>query len=128
MRAGRYWMRLSRFLTIAASWSTLLGEVAQAVLHVHPDALGGVEVRGVGGQLDDGQPVTVRLGEPAHRGADVGIQIVPDQDDRGMQLVVRGGDQARRSRLRTWTGARPCARGGRGGRGRGRAGALGRRA
>ncbi len=70
------------------------GEVAQAVLHVRPDALGGIEIWGVGGQLDHGQPVAVRLGEPAHRGADVGIQIVPDQDDRGMQLVVRGGDQA----------------------------------
>ena len=29
-----------------------------------------------------------------HRGADVGVQVVPDQDDRGMQLLVRGGDQA----------------------------------
>ena len=36
------------------------GEVAQAVLHVRPGALGGVEIRGVGGQLDHGQPVAVR--------------------------------------------------------------------
>jgi hypothetical protein len=36
----------------------------------------------------------VRLGESAHHGADVGVQVIPDQDDRGMQLLVRGGDQA----------------------------------
>ena len=33
------------------------GEVAQAVLHVRPDALGWVEIRGIGRELDDGQPV-----------------------------------------------------------------------
>jgi hypothetical protein len=37
MTAGRYWIRLSRFLTIAANWSS--GEVAQAVFHVGPDVL-----------------------------------------------------------------------------------------
>ena len=70
------------------------GEVAQAVFHVRPDTLGGVEVRGVGGQLDDGQPVRMRAGERAHHSTDVGVEVVPDQDDRGMQLLVRGGDQA----------------------------------
>ena len=70
------------------------GEVAQAVFHVRPDTLGGVEVRGVGGQLDDGQPVRVRTGERAHHSTDVGAGVVPDQDDRGRQLLVRGGDQA----------------------------------
>ena len=70
------------------------GEVAQAVLHVRPDPFGGVEIGGVGGQPDHGQPVAVRLGERVHHGADVGVQVVPDQDDRGMQLLVRGGDQA----------------------------------
>ena len=29
----------------------------------------------------------------AHHGADVGVQPVPDQDDRGLQFAVRGGDQ-----------------------------------
>ena len=39
MRAGRYWMRLSRFLTIAASWSTSrAARLPQAVLHVRPSA------------------------------------------------------------------------------------------
>ena len=56
--------------------------------------LGGVEVGGVGGQPYLGQPVRVRADEPPHRGADVGVQVVPDQDDRGMQFLVRGGDQA----------------------------------
>ncbi len=87
------------------------GEVAQAVFHIRPDTFGGVEVRGVGGQLDDGQPVRMRTGECAHHGTDVGVEVVPDQDDRGMQLLVRGGDQARRNRLRTCCGARPCVPG-----------------
>ena len=77
MRAGRYWMRLSRFLMMAASWPGCAAgaEVAQAVLHVRPGALDRVEVRGVGRQLDDGQPVLVRPGEGAHRGADVRIRL-----------------------------------------------------
>src|SRR2546421_2940742 len=31
--------------------------------------------------------------ERANHGADVWVEVVPDQDDRGVQLVVRGGDQ-----------------------------------
>ena len=69
------------------------GEVAQAVLHVRPDALGRVEIGGVGGQPHLGQPVAMRADEPSHRGTDVGIQVVPDQNDGGMQLLVSGGDQ-----------------------------------
>ena len=33
------------------------------------------------------------LDEGVHYRADVGVQAVPDQDDRGLQLLVRGGDQ-----------------------------------
>ena len=62
-------------------------QVAQAVFHVRPGALDRVEVRGVGGQLDDGQPVRVRAGEGAHHGAEVGVQVVPAQDDRGIKLM-----------------------------------------
>src|SRR5487761_1800822 len=69
------------------------GEVAQAVLHIRPDAFGRVEVGGVGRHLYDGQPVRVLGDETAHLPADVGVQVVPDHDDRGMQLVMRGGDQ-----------------------------------
>jgi hypothetical protein len=37
----------------------------------------------------------MRLSESAHPLADVGVQVVPDQDDRGVQHLVRGGDQVR---------------------------------
>src|SRR3954470_3975505 len=49
-------------------------QVAQIALDVRPHALGGVELRGVGRQLDHGQPVVVRLAEPAHRGAAVHVE------------------------------------------------------
>jgi hypothetical protein len=48
MRAGRYWMRLSRFLTITANCRGVLDWV---------------QVRRVGGHLDEGQPVGMRLDE-----------------------------------------------------------------
>ena len=96
MSAGRYWMRLSRFFMTAASWGWCAAgaEIAQAVLHVRPRTLDGVEVRGISRQPRLGQPVRVRVDEDAHRGADVGVQVIPDQNHGGMQLVVRGGDQA----------------------------------
>ena len=49
MRAGRYWMRSSRFLMMGARWSRCAAgaEVAQAVLHVRPGTLDRVEVGGV---------------------------------------------------------------------------------
>ena len=77
------------------------------------------------GQPHLGQPARMSLDEGAHHRADVGVQPVPDQDDRGLQFLVRGGDQPRRSLLRTSSGARPCARGG---RGPGRTGGPARRA
>jgi hypothetical protein len=57
-------MRLSRFLTMAASWSgaphAAGSEVDQVVLHVHPDAFGTeLRCRGARGRLDDGQPLMV---------------------------------------------------------------------
>jgi len=70
------------------------GHVAQAVFHVRPGALDGVEVGGVSGQSGLGQPVWVTLDEPAYGGAAVGVHFVPDQNDRGRQVLVRGGDQA----------------------------------
>ena len=36
----------------------------------------------------------MRTGERAHHSTDVGAGVVPDQDDRGTYLPVRGGDQA----------------------------------
>ena len=94
MRAGRYWMRLSRFLTIAASWSASRAARLPRPFFIFAQTPGRVELRGVGRQPYLGQPVRVRPDEPRHRGADVGVQVIPDQDDRGMQFLVRGGDQA----------------------------------
>src|SRR5271157_2958325 len=94
MRAGRYWMRLSRFLMIAASWSTSRAARLPRPFFMFAQAPRSVQLGGVGGQPYLGQPVRVRADEPPHRGADVGVQVIPDQDDRGVQLVVRGGDQA----------------------------------
>ena len=52
MRAGRYWMRLSRFFMIAASGELVHvadAEVAQAVLHDRPGSLGRIQLRGYAG-------------------------------------------------------------------------------
>jgi hypothetical protein len=64
------------------------GEVAQAILHVRPDTLGRVELGGVGRQPDLGQPAGVTADEHAHRGADVGVEVIPDQDDRRVQRRI----------------------------------------
>ena len=72
----------------SSSWAP-----AQAAVKMGPDTLGGVELGGVGGEPDDGQPVRVRREELLHALADVGLEVVPDQDDRGVQLLVRGGQQ-----------------------------------
>ena len=44
MRAVRYWMRLSRFLLMAANWSGVV-HAAKAVFHVRPGALGAYRFR-----------------------------------------------------------------------------------
>jgi hypothetical protein len=54
-----------------------------------------VEVRGVAGQGDHGEPVLAGLGEGTHLPAAVGVEPVPDKDHRGVERVVRGGDQVR---------------------------------
>jgi hypothetical protein len=94
MSSGRYWTRLSSVLTVAASWSmppaTRLPRSRLTCAHT---PFHGVQVGSVGGQPDHGQPVAVRVDERAHRGAEVGVQLVPAQDDRGVQLMVGGGDQ-----------------------------------
>jgi hypothetical protein len=43
---------------------------------------------------DERGPVLDALEPVPDDGADVGVEVVPDQDDRGVQLAVRGGDQA----------------------------------
>ncbi len=59
MRAGRYWMRLSRFLMIAASWWGVLHEPRLPRLFFMVDHAPShrVELGSAGGQLDDGQPI-----------------------------------------------------------------------
>jgi hypothetical protein len=97
MSAGRYWMRLSRFLTTAASWSTSrAARLPRPFFRFAQTPSAGLRWGGVGGQPDHGQPVVMGVDERAHHGADVGVEVVPDQDDRGVQLVVRGGGQAGR--------------------------------
>ena len=54
-----------------------------------PDGLDRVELGGVGGELEDRQPVPGR-DQLAHRPADVGVQVIPDQDERPAKLLVRG--------------------------------------
>ncbi len=96
MRAGRYWMRLSRFFTMAASWPALLQEPRLPRMFFMVDqAPHRIQLRRVSGQPDHGQPLAVRLDEGAHQGADVRVQVIPADDQRGMKLVVRGGDQVR---------------------------------
>ena len=69
------------------------GVIAQAAFHTRPGALDRVEVGGVGGQVDDGEPVGVRIDEVAHLPTAVGVEVVPDEHDRGVEGSVRGGDQ-----------------------------------
>src|SRR5512142_2073772 len=94
MSAGRYWMRLSNLLTVAASSSTVpasrLPRSRLTCAHTPSVALSS---GGVGRQLDHGQPAMVRLAELAHRGAAVHVEIVPDRDDRAIELGMCGGDQ-----------------------------------
>ena len=56
-------------------------EIGQAAFNPGPESLARVEVGGVAGQQVYPQPWALR-DQVAHRGGDVGVQPVPDQDDR----------------------------------------------
>jgi hypothetical protein len=71
MSAGRCWMRLSRFPMVAASWSTVLAARLPRSFFMFAHAPDWVELVGVAGQPDDGQPVRVRTGELAHQTSDL---------------------------------------------------------
>jgi len=58
---------------------------------LYPEYRGG----GIGDAIAVACDLVPQLGEGAHLPAEVGVQPVPDQDDRGVQGAVRGGDQAR---------------------------------
>lgn len=64
------------------------GDVAEpAASQQGPDAFNRVEVRCIGRQLVDGQPVPA--GDPgAHPGVQVHVQVVPDEHDRAAELLV----------------------------------------
>lgn len=52
-----------------------------------PDTFHGVQVRAIGRELADGEPVVVGRVLP-HPGGTMGVQIVPDDNDRGAELQV----------------------------------------
>ena len=58
MSSGRYWIRLSRFLTMAASWlMSRAARLPRPFFMFTQTPSTGVEVRRVRGQLDDGARV-----------------------------------------------------------------------
>ena len=76
-----------------------LGQIGQGSFQVRPHWFDRVELMRVRWQLADGQPV--RGGDQlSRRGADVGIEVVPDDHDRAGELLVRGVQQSGVVRLR----------------------------
>jgi hypothetical protein len=63
------------------------GRVGQGSLEMRPERLDWIQLVRVPRQLADGQPVPGR-GQPGHRGADVRVQIVPDEHDRAGELLM----------------------------------------
>ena len=64
----------------------MLGEVGERSLEVGPDRLDRVALGGVGRELEDRQPGPGR-GQLARRLGDVGVEVVPDQDERPAELL-----------------------------------------
>ena len=113
MRAGRYWIRLSRFLMTAASWSTSRTARLPRPFFMFAQAPSAAfRSGGVSRQPHLGQPVRVGADEPPHHAADVGVEVIPDQGSTGACSSGARRRSGRRNRLRTSSGARPCARGG----------------
>jgi hypothetical protein len=77
-------MRLSSLLALTASSSTVPASRLPRPRLTCAHTPGGVELGSVGRQLDHGQPVGVRVAERVHRGAAVHVEVVPNQDDRGV--------------------------------------------
>jgi hypothetical protein len=90
MRPGWYCIRRSRVLTSAVRWAmSRLARLARDRFRCDPDRLDGVELGGAGGELEDRQPFA-GCDDFAHCPADVGVQVVPDQDERPAGRLVRG--------------------------------------
>ena len=77
MRPGRYWMLLSRFLMIAASWSTSVTQRLLRLFFMFAQAPSRCTAH----------PVR------AHNWEYVARHIFPDENHGSVQQVVRGGDQ-----------------------------------
>ena len=69
------------------------GEVDHGPLEQRPDALRRIHVRRVRGQPVHPQPGLVLLGEVRQFRGQVDVEVIPDPDQRGGQLAVRGDDQ-----------------------------------
>ena len=93
MRAGRYWIRLSRFLTTAASWSTSRTARLPRPFFMFDQMLDRIEVRRVRGQLVNAQPGLVLLGEVRQARGQVDVEVVPAPHQRRGQVMVGADDQ-----------------------------------
>ena len=93
MSWGRYWMLLSRFLAMAASWRwKCRRRGCPRRFHVRPDAFGGIEVGGAGRQPYHGQPAGVGMDaeELCIAALTWVFQVLPDHNDYGaVQLVAQ---------------------------------------
>ena len=90
--AGRYCIRLSRVFTSAVCWARLrLARLASERLRCDQTSSTGLSSCAYGGswQTADGQPVPGPE-QFGHRGADVRIQVIPDEHERAGELLVRG--------------------------------------
>ena len=91
--AGRYCIRLSRVFTRAVSCARLrLARLARDLFKWDHTGSDGAELVRTGRELADGQPVP-GPGQLGHGGADVGIEIVPDDHDRAGELLMGGIQQ-----------------------------------
>jgi hypothetical protein len=68
------------------------GEVGQGALEVRPDLLDRVQLVCIRREPEHRQPLPGR-DQICHRGADVGMQVVPHDDDGAGELLVRGVEQ-----------------------------------
>ena len=80
---------------MASSWSRVAAAWLPRLLFMLAQAPSTALRSGACGQAKHGEPVRVRLGELAHLLAAVSVEVIPDQDDGGVQGAVRGGDQVR---------------------------------
>jgi hypothetical protein len=64
-----------------------LGQIGQRPLEMRPDQLDRVQLVRVRRQAEDHKPVAGAIS--SHRGADVGVQVAPDDHERHAEVMVR---------------------------------------